>query len=81
LRGCGQFILVERSVTLSAALFALAARDSNSAFAVLALFPAVPFWGLDAYYLWQERLFRRLYDELRLAPEEEGARRPTSSRT
>ncbi len=28
----------------------------------LALFPAIVFWGLDAYYLHQERLFRKLYD-------------------
>ena len=26
---------------------------------------ALVFWGLDGYYLYQERLFRRLYDETR----------------
>jgi hypothetical protein len=61
------FFLKGWSVTLSAALFALAAKDSNPAFAGVALFPALSFWGLDAYYLRQERLCRRLYDELRLA--------------
>jgi len=25
----------------------------------------VAFWVLDAYYLWQERLFRKLYDKVR----------------
>ena len=30
----------------------------------LLIFPIV-FWGLDAYYLWQARLFRGLYDEIR----------------
>jgi hypothetical protein len=25
------------------------------------LLPAVVFWGLDAYYLWHERLFREVY--------------------
>ena len=28
--------------------------------------PAVTFWMLDAYYLWQERLFRRLFDVMRV---------------
>ncbi len=48
------------SVVLVAALFALAAKDSAKHFALLAFLPAVVFWGLDGYYLWQERLFRNL---------------------
>jgi hypothetical protein len=59
------FVLKGWTVTLVAALFALAAKDSNRRFALLALFPALTFWGLDAYYLRQERLFRNLYDKLR----------------
>lgn len=31
----------------------------------LVLLPFLLFAGLDGYYLWQERLFRRLYDEVR----------------
>jgi hypothetical protein len=61
------FLLKGWSVTLSAALFALAAKDANRMFAIIALFPALSFWGLDAYYLRQERLFCKLYDDLRLA--------------
>lgn len=64
------FLLKGWTVTLSAALFALAAKDSNPMFAVLAFFPALSFWGLDAYYLRQERLFRELYEDLRLASNE-----------
>ena len=64
------FLLKGWTVTISAALFALAAKDSSRAFAIIALFPALSFWGLDAYYLRQDRLFRKLYDDLRLAPEE-----------
>jgi len=59
------FVLKGWTVTIAAALFALAAKDSNRRFAILALFPALTFWGLDAYYLRQERLFRKLYDKLR----------------
>lgn len=64
------FLLKGWSVTLTAALFALAAKDSNPTFIVVALLPALSFWGLDAYYFRQERLFRKLYDNLRLASED-----------
>src|SRR4051812_7194957 len=53
------------SITLVSALLALSAKDSNSRYALLAVLPALCFWGLDAYYLRQERLFRKLYDAIR----------------
>jgi hypothetical protein len=53
------------SVTLVSALFALAAKDANVQYAAMALLPALCFWGLDGYYLRQERLFRKLYDKVR----------------
>jgi len=59
------FLLKGWSVTLSVALLGLAAKDANLKFAALALFPALSFWAADAYYLRQERLFRRLYDHIR----------------
>ena len=37
----------------------------------LAYFPAIAFWCLDGYFLWQERLFRALYDHVRLLDENE----------
>ena len=52
-------------------LFALAAKDCNPFFAYLAFFPALVFWFLDGYFLWQERLFRALYDEVRIKEESE----------
>lgn len=59
------FLLKGWSVLLVSALFALAAADSQKGFVYLAYFPAVVFWLLDAYYLRQERLFRKLYDRVR----------------
>lgn len=59
------FLLKGWSVILVSALFALAAKDAESYFICLAYFPAIAFWGLDAYYLWQERLYRGLYDTVR----------------
>ncbi|MGA8366272.1 MAG: hypothetical protein ACLQMT_14000 [Candidatus Acidiferrales bacterium] len=65
------FLLKGWSITIAAAFFALAAKNSRPGFALLALFPTLSFWGLDAYYLRLERLFRELYDEVRLLPDEE----------
>ena len=55
------FALKGWSVTVSAALLGLAAKDAETSFAVLAIYPALSFWALDAYYLRQERLYRRLF--------------------
>jgi len=60
------FLLKGWSVTLVSALFALAAKDQHLAFVYLAYFPAIAFWILDGYFLWQERLFRALYDQVRI---------------
>ena len=59
------FLLKGWSVTLVSALFALAAAKAEIIFAALAYFPVFSFWMLDAYFLWQERLFRALYDQVR----------------
>lgn len=59
------FLLKGWTVTLVAALFALAAQNSNPDFIYLAVFPIISFWILDAYYLRQERLYRALYNDIR----------------
>ena len=46
------------------ALFALATGDRYIGFVLLAYFPAIAFWVLDSYFLWQEKLFRELYDSV-----------------
>lgn len=65
--GGNSFLLKGWTVTVSIALFALAGASAKPIFVLIALFPAISFWGLDAYYLWQERLYRALYDALRLS--------------
>ena len=57
------------SVVLVAALFAVLARGGRIEFAPIALVPVLVFWGLDGYFLWQERLFRALYDHVRSTKE------------
>ena len=60
------------SVTLVAALLALSvATEQKIAFIWIALVPLIVFWILDAYYLWQERLFRAVYDNVRQKNEDD----------
>ena len=56
------FLLKGWSVVLVAALLALSAKDRNILFILLAYLPTLVFWGLDGYFLWQERLYRALYN-------------------
>ena len=59
------FLIKGWSVVLVSALFALSATGTNQSFVFLAYIPAVIFWGLDGYFLWEERKFRKLYDQVR----------------
>lgn len=59
------FLLKGWAVTLISLLFLLAIRDSNYTLLLLSLIPIFTFWGLDTYYLRQEKLYRKLYDAVR----------------
>ena len=59
------FMLKGWAVTLIAGIFALASKDSDKMYFLIAYIPIIIFWGLDAYYLMQERLFRNLFDGVR----------------
>ncbi len=64
------FLLKGWSVTISTAVLALMTGKPGSGWVVIALVPTLFFWGLDGYFLRQERLFRKLYDHVRkLEPE------------
>ena len=63
------FVIKGWCVTLVAALFALGSGSGNTEYVFLAYFPAIMFWILDAYFLWQERLYRKLYEKVRLTDE------------
>ncbi len=62
--GNNSFLIKGWAVTLIAAIFALAAKDANAKFVYLALFPVIVFWGLDAFFLRQEKLYRELYKKV-----------------
>lgn len=59
------FLLKGWGVVLVSALFALAAPEANVKFVFLAYIPAIIFWGLDGFFLWQEQMYRDLYDKVR----------------
>ncbi len=63
------FLIKGWGISLISALFALAAKDANDKYVVVAYIPVFIFWILDGYYLWQEKLFRALYDHVRLQDE------------
>ena len=52
------FLIKGWAVTLVSALLAFGTKEAKPTYAALATYPTLAFWGLDAYYLMQERLFR-----------------------
>jgi len=66
------FIIKGWAITLTTAIFAFTFSENFAANDVgwplgfgLALLPVLLFWGLDGYYLRQERLLRMIYDTVR----------------
>ena len=62
--GGNSFMVKGWTVAVVAAIFSLAATDSNKKFVLVAIAPVAFFWFLDAYYLCHERLFRELYNKV-----------------
>lgn len=63
--GGNSFSLKGWAVTLVAGIFALASKDTDKMYFLIAYVPIVVFWFLDAFYLLQERLYRALYNKVR----------------
>lgn len=61
------FLVKGWSMTLLAAGVIFIAREEIHSGLVMLAFavPIFGFWLLDAYFLWQERMFRNLYDKVR----------------
>lgn len=58
------FMLKGWTVTLIAGVFALASKDVDECYFGIAYIPILIFWGLDSYYLQQEKLYRSLYEKI-----------------
>lgn len=65
--GHDSFLIKSWSMTLLVGGIVLLARSEiHSGWMVLAfLIPVIGFWILDGYFLWRERLFREIYNEVR----------------
>ena len=48
-------------ITIVVGLFLFLQNDNLQYNFLIYLFPIIGFWLLDSYYLWQERLYRKLY--------------------
>ena len=59
------FMLKGWAVTLIAGIFALASKDAEKTYFLIAYVPIIIFWVLDSYYLRFERQYRNLYDKVR----------------
>lgn len=53
------------AITVAGAFIGFALNSDDIRLALAALVPTIAFWGLDAYFLKSERLFRALYDQVR----------------
>jgi len=60
------FFLRGWTITLITGLFALSSKDTSQNYILIAYFLIIIFWILDGYFLSQERLFRALYDQVRM---------------
>ncbi len=66
------FLIKGWSVTLIAAILALSASEHGNKWLMpIAFLPAVIFWFLDAYFLHQEKRFRKFWDVVRKRSEKE----------
>ena len=76
--GRNSFLLKGWSMTVlvAGALLMVRLRPDQSLFALTLLIPVVGFWLLDAYFLWQERLFRAEYNRVRQQGETDFAMSP-----
>ncbi len=65
--GNNSFQLKGWSMTLIVAAMVLITRYGlqNPCIILTFILPILGFWILDGYFLWQERLFRKVYDEIR----------------
>ena len=59
------FLMKGWALTVAGAFYGFAVKGTSWQVAAIGLMPVLVFWGLDAYFLRQERLFRGLYDQVR----------------
>ena len=80
--GSNAFLLKGWSMTVlvAGALLMVRFRPDQPLLVLTLLVPVLGFWLLDAYFLWQERLFRAEYDRVRQQDETDFAMNPVQHR-
>ena len=68
--GSNGFLVKGWALTVAGIFFGFAVGSRNWQLGVASLLPTFFFWGLDAYFLRAERLFRKLYDRVRSSDSE-----------
>lgn len=63
-QGQNSFQMKNWTIVVLAALIALYADKGDVMYLAVSLVAVLAFWGLDGYYLYQERKFRDLYDKV-----------------
>jgi len=63
------FLIKGWCITLVSALIALAVKEEESELIIITSIPVIIFWILDGFFLCQERLYRSLYDDVRMKSE------------
>lgn len=63
------FLIKGWTITITAAIFGLAAKDADLRYVIIAYMVIPFFWLLDAFYLSKERQYRGLYDDVRIKEE------------
>lgn len=58
------FIVKGWAVTILIGLFVFLQKNESKSDLFIYITPILFFWVLDSYYLWQERLFRKLYNKI-----------------
>ncbi len=64
------FLLKGWAITLLAGFYALSSNNTDKAYYLVSYLPTIAFWLLDSYYLYLEKQYRRLYDKVRVLPED-----------
>lgn len=64
--GTNGFLVKGWALTAAGIFLGVSVQTESWELAVVSLLPTLGFWGLDAYFLRCERLFRHLYDRIRV---------------
>lgn len=69
--GHNSFMLKGWAIGVMIAIFAFAGKGKEAECVLFTIIPLIIFWLLDSYYLFLEKKYRLLYDDVRIEKEED----------